>query len=95
MSEQPQSQRHRPEQDEPAHDEPSTPAAEHVADRYEVQRVTTYVEYEHEGYFDNYEDAVSHADDLLSNASTWGAGVAFEVLADTKATSTVVYEAST
>jgi hypothetical protein len=30
MSEQPQSQRHRTEQDEPAHDEPTSPVPEHV-----------------------------------------------------------------
>ena len=93
MSEQPQSQRHRVEQDAPFHEEPSRPAAEHVAQRYEVQRVTTYVDYESEGTFASYAEAKAYADELLANDSGFGAGVVFEVLEDRGATQDVIYEA--
>ena len=90
--EQPQSHRHRAEQDAPVHDEPTSAAAEHVATRYEVQRVTTYVEYEGLATFDTLDEARAYADEVDADGGTFGAEVMYEVLETGAREDVVVYQ---
>lgn len=63
-----------------------------MSGRYEVQRVTTYVEYEALETFDTLEDAQTYADELYAEGGTFGASVSYEILEDHPSHNEVVYE---
>ena len=70
MREQPQSHRHRAEQDEPFHDEPSHPAAEHVATSDDMQRYR--IETQHDAW--DQHDPISWAWAVIDGNTVIGRG---------------------